>query len=456
MRHSAGFWQYVDMHQPSLVPATDLSSALRPMAERMRPRTLDDFVGQQRLLAPGTALRRAIESGRVHSMILWGPPGCGKTSLARVLAHYADAEYVALSAVLTNLAEVRGVLAEAAQQFVQGRRTVLFVDEVHRFNKAQQDAFLPHIERGSILFVGATTENPSFELNSALLSRCRVHVMEAVSAEAMTEALRRALHDGERGLGGRALEVEDETLLSIARAADGDVRRALTLLEIAAELAIDHRIDAAVLDQVLADRVRRFDKGGDAFYDQISALHKSVRNSNPDATLYWIARMFDGGCDAAYLARRLTRMAVEDIGLADPSALERAIAAWEAFDRLGSPEGDLALAEVAVYLAMAPKSNASYVAFKSAQRDVRELGSLPVPAALRNAPTKLMKSLGYGQGYQYDPDVAGGIAYDQQCFPDGMGEREYYQPVDAGIEARIKVRLDEIRALRKSAGPGKR
>jgi putative ATPase len=444
------------MQQASLIPSPDLSSALRPMAERMRPRTLDDFVGQQRLLAPGTALRRAIESGRVHSMILWGPPGCGKTSLARVLAHYADAEYVALSAVLTNLAEVRGVLAEAQRQFAQGRRTVLFVDEVHRFNKAQQDAFLPHIERGSILFVGATTENPSFELNSALLSRCRVHVMEAVTAEAMTEALRRALLDSERGLGAQSLQVEDDTLLSIARAADGDVRRALTLLEIAAELAVDGRIDANVLEQVLADRVRRFDKGGDAFYDQISALHKSVRNSNPDATLYWIARMFDGGCDAAYLARRLTRMAVEDIGLADPSALERAIAAWEAFDRLGSPEGDLALAEVAVYLAMAPKSNASYMAFKAAQQDVREHGSLPVPAALRNAPTKLMKSLGYGQGYQYDPDVAGGIAYDQHCFPDGMGEREYYKPVDAGIETRIKVRLDEIRALRKSAGSGKR
>ncbi len=386
-------------------------------------------------------------------MILWGPPGCGKTSLARVLAHYSDAGYVALSAVLTNLAEVRGVLAEAAQQFAQGRRTVLFVDEVHRFNKAQQDAFLPHIERGSILFVGATTENPSFELNSALLSRCRVHVMEAVTAEAMTEALRRALADTERGLGTLELEVEDETLMLIARAADGDVRRALTLLEIAAELAVDSRIDANVLDQVLADRVRRFDKGGDAFYDQISALHKSVRNSHPDAALYWIARMFDGGCDAAYLARRLTRMAVEDIGLADPSALERAIAAWEAFDRLGSPEGDLALAEFAVYLAMAPKSNASYVAFKAAQKDVREHGSLPVPVALRNAPTKLMKSLGYGQGYQYDPDIEGGVAYDQQCFPDAMGERIYYQPTDSGIEARIKARLDEIRALRSAAKP---
>jgi len=385
-------------------------------------------------------------------MILWGPPGCGKTSLARVLAHYSDAEYVALSAVLTNLAEVRTVLAQAALQFAQGRRTVLFVDEVHRFNKAQQDAFLPHIERGSIVFVGATTENPSFELISALLSRCRVHVMEAVSAEAVVMALQRALRNGVHGLGELHLTVADDTLQSIARAADGDVRRALTLLEIAAELASDGQIDATVLDQVLADRVRRFDKGGDVFYDQISALHKSVRNSNPDAALYWIARMFDGGCDAAYLARRLTRMAVEDIGLADPSALERTIAAWKAFDRLGSPEGDLALASIAVYLAMAPKSNASYVAFKAAQQDVREHGSLPVPIALRNAPTRLMKSLGHGRGYQYDPDVEGGVAYDQQCFPDQLGERTYYQPVDAGIETRIKSRLDEIRALRKSRG----
>ncbi|MDZ4814096.1 MAG: replication-associated recombination protein A [Pseudomonadota bacterium] len=440
------------MHQPSLTSAIDPSAALRPLAERMRPRVLDDFVGQQRLLAPNTALRRAIESGRVHSMILWGPPGCGKTSLARVLAHYSDAEYVALSAVLTNLAEVRTVLAQAALQFAQGRRTVLFVDEVHRFNKAQQDAFLPHIERGSIVFVGATTENPSFELISALLSRCRVHVMEAVSAEAVVMALQRALRNGVHGLGELHLTVADDTLQSIARAADGDVRRALTLLEIAAELASDGQIDATVLDQVLADRVRRFDKGGDVFYDQISALHKSVRNSNPDAALYWIARMFDGGCDAAYLARRLTRMAVEDIGLADPSALERTIAAWKAFDRLGSPEGDLALASIAVYLAMAPKSNASYVAFKAAQQDVREHGSLPVPIALRNAPTRLMKSLGHGRGYQYDPDVEGGVAYDQQCFPDQLGERTYYQPVDAGIETRIKSRLDEIRALRKSRG----
>jgi putative ATPase len=425
--------------------------SLKPLAERMRPRRLDDFVGQQRLLAPGTALRSAIEAGRVHSMILWGPPGCGKTSLARALAEYVDAEYASLSAVLSNLAEVRGVLAEADRRYAEGRRTVLFVDEVHRFNKAQQDAFLPHIERGSILFVGATTENPSFELNSALLSRCRVHVMDAVAVPALVQALRRALQDREHGLASAGLAIDDAALDQIAVAADGDVRRALTLLEIAAELAREGRIDASTLDQVLADRVRRFDKGGDAFYDQISALHKSVRNSNPDAALYWIARMFDGGCDAAYLARRLTRMAIEDIGLADPSAVERAIAAWETYDRLGSPEGDLALAGFAVYLAMAPKSNASYVAFKAAQKDVQAHGSLPVPAALRNAPTALMKSLGHGKGYRYDPDVEGGLAYDQQCFPAELGERVYYQPVDSGIESRIRQRLEEIRALRRGS-----
>lgn len=424
---------------------------LKPLAERMRPRSLDDFVGQERLLAPGTAFRRAIEAGRVHSMILWGPPGCGKTSLARVLARYADAEFLSISAVLGGLAEVRAALAEAAQHFASGRRTVLFVDEVHRFNKAQQDAFLPHIERGTIVFVGATTENPSFELNSALLSRCRVHVLEMVSAAAIVTALRHALNDREHGLGELDLQVDDAALAEIAQAADGDVRRALTLLEIASELAVDGCIARESLDQVLADRVRRFDKGGEAFYDQISALHKSVRNSNPDAALYWIARMFDGGCDPAYLARRLTRMAVEDIGLADPSALEKTIAAWEAYDRQGSPEGDLALAMVAVYLALAPKSNAAYAAYGAAKQLVARTGSLPVPIALRNAPTKLMKELGYGAAYQYDPDVAGGIAFDQRCFPDELGETMLYQPTDQGIEARIRERLDHIRSERAKA-----
>src|SRR5687768_183471 len=363
----------------SSAPLFQPPEALKPLAERMRPRTLDEMVGQQRLVTPGSALRRAVESGNVHSMILWGPPGCGKTTLALLLAKYADAEFRAISAVLSGLPDVRLVLAEAQARFEQGRRTVLFVDEVHRFNKTQQDAFLPHIERGTIVFVGATTENPSFELNSALLSRCRVHVMEAVSPGDIQQSLKLALADEERGLGGRGLRVADESLAEIARAADGDVRRGLTLLEIAAELAEgeDGEITTATLVQVLADRTRRFDKGGEQFYDQISALHKSVRSSNPDAALYWFARMLDGGCDPIYLARRLTRMAVEDIGLADPRALQMAIEAWDAFDRLGSPEGDLALAQVAIYLASCPKSNAAYVAFNEARDDVRAQGTLP-------------------------------------------------------------------------------
>jgi len=425
--------------------------ALKPLAERMRPRNLDEIVGQQRLLTPGSALRRAIESGHVHSMILWGPPGCGKTTLALLLAKYADADFRAISAVLSGLTEVRQVLAEAQGRFEEGRRTVLFVDEVHRFNKAQQDAFLPHIERGSILFVGATTENPSFELNSALLSRCRVHVLETVSVPDIVAALRRALADGERGLGDTQLQVEDETLALIAQAADGDVRRALTLLEIAAELAEGGRIGEATLAQVLADRTRRFDKQGEQFYDQISALHKSVRSSNPDAALYWLARMLDGGVDPIYLARRLTRMAVEDIGLADPRALQMSIEAWDAYDRLGSPEGELALAQVAIYLASCPKSNAAYVAFGDARSDVREYGSADVPLHLRNAPTKLMKQLGYGRDYQYDHEAEGGIALGQTGFPDAMGERVYYHPVERGLEIRLKEKLDELRAARAKA-----
>jgi len=430
---------------------------LRPLAERMRPRTLDEMVGQRRLLAPGSALRRAVESGHVHSMILWGPPGCGKTTLALLLAQYSDAEFRAISAVLSGLPEVRQVLAEAAQRFAGGRRTVLFVDEVHRFNKAQQDAFLPHIERGTILFVGATTENPSFELNSALLSRCRVHVMEAVSAEDITAALRRALQDQERGLGAEHLRIDDTSLHAIAVAADGDVRRALTLLEIAAELAQDEdgEITPHTLQQVLADRTRRFDKGGEQFYDQISALHKSVRSSNPDAALYWLTRMLDGGCDPAYLARRLTRMAIEDIGLADPRAQQMALEAWQIFDRLGSPEGELAFAQLVLYLASTAKSNAGYAAFNQAKQDVRETGTQEVPLHLRNAPTKLMKTLGYGAEYQYDHDVEGGIALDQTGFPDAMGERVYYQPVARGLEIKLKEKLDRLREARAQARAGK-
>jgi putative ATPase len=440
----------------NLLPEADLLSvdrdAMRPLAERMRPRSLDEMVGQRRLLAPGSALRRAIESGRVHSMILWGPPGCGKTTLAQLLARYADADFRAISAVLSGLPEVRQVLAEAGHRFAEGRRTVLFVDEVHRFNKAQQDAFLPHIERGTIIFVGATTENPSFELNSALLSRCRVHVLEAVSAADILTALERALEDAERGLGGRGLRIGREQLELIAQAADGDVRRGLTFLEIAAEIAGEGgTITDATLEQVLADRTRRFDKGGEQFYDQISALHKSVRSTNPDAALYWLARMLDGGMDPGYLARRLTRMAVEDIGLADPRALQMAIEAWETYDRLGSPEGELALAQLTIYLATTAKSNAGYMAFNAARGDVREYGTQEVPLHIRNAPTKLMKRLGYGKGYQYDHDVEGGIALDQTGFPDAMGERVYYEPVARGLEIKLKEKLDALRAARAKA-----
>ncbi len=444
---------------------------LRPLAERIRPRTLDDMVGQRRLLAPGTALRQSIETGHAHSMILWGPPGCGKTTLALLLAQYTDAEFKAISAVLSGLPEVRQVLAEAGHRFAEGRRTVLFVDEVHRFNKTQQDAFLPHIERGTILFVGATTENPSFELNSALLSRCRVHVMEAVSADDIVVALQRALDDSEHGLGGRGLRIGAGQLLLIATAADGDVRRGLTLLEIAAELAGEGRVDEEgtddageenneprggsitdeILQQVLADRTRRFDKGGEQFYDQISALHKSVRSSNPDAAVYWLARMLDGGCDPIYLARRLTRMAVEDIGLADPRALQMAIDAWDAYDRLGSPEGELALAQLVIYLASTAKSNAAYKAFGAAKRDVVEYGTQDVPLHLRNAPTKLMKAIGYGKDYRYDHDAEGGVALEQTGFPDAMGERVYYRPVERGLELKLKEKLDRLRAERVTA-----
>ncbi|QEE25090.1 replication-associated recombination protein A [Rhodanobacter glycinis] len=441
-------------HYPS--SPTDLFAgsepeSLKPLAERMRPRDLDEIVGQRRLVGEGKPLRRALEAGRVHSMVLWGPPGCGKTTLALLMARYADADFRAISAVMSGLPDVRKALTEAEANFARGRRTVLFVDEVHRFNKAQQDAFLPHIEKGVILFVGATTENPSFELNSALLSRCRVHVLEALSSGDIIAALRRALDDGERGLGEQQLQIDDASLDSIAQAADGDVRRGLTLLEIAAELAEDGRIDEATLEQVLADRTRRFDKGGEQFYDQISALHKSVRSSDPDAAVYWLARMLDGGCDPAYLARRMTRMAVEDIGLAEPRAWRMALDAWDTYERLGSPEGELGLAQLAIWLAVAPKSNAAYKAWNQARAAVRESGTLEVPMHLRNAPTKLMKGLGYGKNYQYDHDAEGGVALDQQCLPDALDGTVFYEPVERGLELKLREKLQALRAARREA-----
>jgi len=438
---------------PGLFPESD---ELKPLAERMRPRSLDEIVGQQRLVGEDKPLRRALEAGRVHSMVLWGPPGCGKTTLALLVARYADADFRAISAVLSGLPEVRKALAEAEVNFAQGRRTVLFVDEVHRFNKTQQDAFLPHIEKGVIVFIGATTENPSFELNSALLSRCRVHVLDALSPDDIVAALRRALADEERGLGKLKLKVGDDALQSIAQAADGDVRRALTLLEIAAELASSDgsgqgHIDEATLLQVLADRTRRFDKQGEQFYDQISALHKSVRSSDPDAAVYWLTRMLDGGVDPLYLARRMTRMAVEDVGLAEPRAWRMALDAWDTYERLGSPEGELGLAQLAIWLALAPKSNAAYVAFNQARAVVRANGTLEVPMHLRNAPTKLMKGLGYGEGYQYDHDAEGGVALDQQCLPDALDGTIFYEPVERGLELKLREKLASLREARRLA-----
>ncbi|HEX5664583.1 MAG TPA: replication-associated recombination protein A, partial [Xanthomonadaceae bacterium] len=427
------------------------------------PTSLDDIVGLEEILGKGRFLRNAIESDRIPSMIFWGPPGSGKTTLARIIAATTRARFVPFSATSSSIKDIKALMEEARKaRQSRGAKTIVFIDEIHRFNKAQQDAFLPHIERGTIIFVGATTENPSFELNSALLSRCRVHVMEGVSVDDIVVALEHALQDRERGLGERGLRIDPALLGQIAQAADGDVRRALTLLEIAAELAEGNATDAGgeiteqTLLQVLADRTRRFDKGGEQFYDQISALHKCIRSSNPDAALYWFARMLDGGCDPVYLARRLTRMAVEDIGLADPRALQMAIEAWDAYDRLGSPEGDLALAQVVIYLASTAKSNAAYAAYGAARRDVAEFGTQSVPMHIRNAPTGLMKRLGYGQGYQYDHDVAGGVALDQTGFPEAMGERIYYEPVDAGLEQRLKEKLDRLRDARSRAIAGKR
>lgn len=432
------------------------SSALSPLAERMRPNSLDEVVGQPHLLGEGGALRSEIEAGALHSMILWGPPGCGKTSLALLLARATDAHFEAISAVLSGLPEVRVALAQAEERFAAGQRTVLFIDEVHRFNKAQQDAFLPHVERGVIVLVGATTENPSFELNSALLSRCQVYVLRPVDADSMVHALRTALADEERGLGRLQLQVSGEVLRSMAQAADGDVRRALGFLETAAEQAREGIIDEALWQRAYAGGVRRFDKRGDLFYEQISALHKSVRSSDPDAALYWLARMLDGGCDPHYLARRLLRMAIEDVGLADPRALAMAIDAWEAFDRLGSPEGELALAQVAVYLALAPRSNAVYKAFGAARQDVVAHGNLEVPMALRNAPTRLMKRLGYGRDYQYDHDRESGVAEEQVCLPEEIATHRYYEPVARGLETTLKEKWDAIRSARQQALSGRK
>ena len=417
-----------------------------PLADRLRPRTLDEFVGQDHLLGPGKPLRLAFEAGKPHSMILWGPPGVGKTTLARLMARAFDADFIAVSAVLSGVKDIRDAVARAELTLQQsGRRTILFVDEVHRFNKAQQDAFLPHVERGLLTFIGATTENPSFEVISALLSRAAVYVLQPLDREDLARLFERAR---DSVLSGLQFTGEGRELLLAT--ADGDARRLYNMMEqigIAAEEAERREIDEAFVRETLAQRLRRFDKGGEAFYDQISALHKSVRGSAPDAALYWLTRMLDGGADPLYIGRRLIRMAVEDVGLADPRALRVALDACETYERLGSPEGELALAEAALYMAIAPKSNAAYTAFGAAQELVRNDASRPVPERLRNAPTNLMKALGYGRGYRYAHDEPDAYAAGENYFPEGMEPAEFYRPTDRGLEARIREHLEQLRSL---------
>ena len=427
------------------------AGGFRPLAARMRPATLDDYVGQAHLVGPGRPLRRAVEQGQLHSMILWGPPGVGKTTFAQLLANVGDLSFETVSAVLSGVKEIRAVVERARnRKQSQGRDTLLFVDEVHRFNKSQQDAFLPHIEDGTFIFVGATTENPSFELNSALLSRTRVYVLKNLGEEDILRLLRRALVAGE-GFGGR-LMVEDDVLTLMASASGGDARRALNILEVAADLAEpdeagNDRITADQLGQVMQTSLRRFDKGGDVFYDQISALHKSVRGSDPDGSLYWLCRMLDGGCDPLYLARRLVRIASEDIGNADPRALQLSLDAWDTQERLGSPEGELALAQAVTYLALAPKSNAVYTAFNQCMADIRQDPDYEVPVHLRNAPTKLLKSMGHGDSYRYAHDEPEGF--------EAIHQRRYYEPVNRGLEIKLAEKRQRLDS-RNTESPRKR
>jgi putative ATPase len=427
----------------------------RPLADRMRPRTLDEFVGQEHLLAPGKALRLQIERDEPQSIIFWGPPGTGKTTLAKIIARLTKADFIEFSAVLSGIKEIKQVMAEADKARQYGTRTILFIDEIHRFNKAQQDAFLPYVERGAIRLIGATTENPSFEIIGALLSRCRVYLLNPLSEEQIVSLLRRALADPERGLGGMRVSAPEEVLEKIAAYSSGDARSAYNVLEVAARVVASQSPGGAALtDAIVLDAMQRrvllYDKSGEEHYNLISALHKAVRNSDADAALYWLGRMLEAGEEPLYIARRLVRMAVEDIGLADPHALSLTVAARDAVDFIGMPEGNLALAEAAVYLALAPKSNALYTAYMAVQHDVEATAAQPVPLHLRNAPTALMKQLGYGKGYEYAHDLDAKVA-DMQGLPDNLKNRTYYHPTGEGIEKRIRERMEEIRKKREEA-----
>lgn len=433
---------------PNLPEPVDKS---RPLADRMRPRTLDEFVGQEHILAPGKPLRVQIERDDAGSIIFWGPPGVGKTTLAHIIAHVTRADFIEFSAVLAGIKEIKQVMADAEKARQYGTRTIVFVDEIHRFNKAQQDAFLPHVEKGNIRLIGATTENPSFEIISALLSRSRVYVLNPLTEEQIVELLQRALTDVERGLGDQHVTSEMSALQKIAAYSSGDARSGYNVLEIAATLAKDagtNHITDTIVENALQKRILRYDKAGEEHYNLISALHKSVRNSDPDAALYWLARMIEAGEDPLYIARRVVRMAVEDVGLADPNALSLSMAAKEAVDFIGLPEGNLALAQAVVYMSLAPKSNALYTAYGAVRDDVEHTAADPVPLHLRNAPTKLMKDVGYGKGYEYAHDFDEKVTA-MECLPENLRGRRYYHPTDQGVEKRIQERLEQIRKIKK-------